>query len=133
MTASRATVGAFVMGAVLVALLVAVLALREFAGAAVAGLAVGAGVGGLNLVVGSWLLSWALKNRPKAALKVSLGGFFVRLALLLVLTWVFWTVPGVDAVTFAISFVIFFFLFLVVEIVIIGRASRRTAEAGASE
>ena len=43
---------------------------------------------------------------------IDLGGFFVRLVVLLVLTYVFWITPGIDAITFAISFVIFFFLFL---------------------
>jgi hypothetical protein len=136
MTASRTKVGALrllviVMGLLTVAALVAIVALRGLEGPVLAGLAIGAGLGGLNLAVGGFLLSWALRRRPKAALAVSLGGFFVRLGLLLGLTYAFWSVPSVDAVTFAIGFVVFFFLFLVVEIGIVGRASKRAANAGA--
>lgn len=136
MTASQPRTGALrllviVMGILTVGALAAVVAFRGLEGPVLVGLAIGAGLGGLNLAVGGFLLSWALRRRPKAALAVSLGGFFVRLGLLLGLTHAFWGVSSVDAVTFALAFVVFFFLFLVVEIRIVGRASKRAANAGA--
>jgi hypothetical protein len=133
MTASRALIGVALMGALSVAALGILVVARGLSGPTLAGLGIGAGLGGANLALGGWLLSWTLRRKPSAALAVSLGGFFFRLGILLVLTYVFWGNPGVDAVTFAVSFVVFFFLFLVVEIAIVSRAARRPDGAGASE
>jgi hypothetical protein len=121
------------MGLFTVAALVAVVVYRGLDGAVLVGLGLGAGLGAVNLAAGGFLLSWTLRRRPKWALAVSLGGFFVRLGLLLGLTYAFWAPEWVDAVTFAIGFVVFFFLFLVVEIGIVGRVSKTQAKAGASE
>jgi len=134
-TSSRVLVGVLMMGFMTVAALVGVLLYRGIDGPSLAGLGIGAGLGFVNLAGSGLLLFWALKRRPKSALTISLGGFFVRLGLLLGLTYWFWDVESVDAITFAISFVIFFFLFLVVEIGIVGRASKtskRPAGTGAT-
>ncbi len=131
-TSSRALMGVLGMGLLTIGALVGTLAVRGIDGPSLAGLAVGAGLGFLNLAVGGLLLYWTLKRRPKSALIVSLVGFFVRLGLLLGLTYYFWYIDSVDAVTFAISFVIFFFLFLVVEIGIVGRASKGPVGTGAT-
>lgn len=131
-TSSRVLVGVLMMGFMTIAALVGVLLYRGIDGPSLAGLGIGAGLGFVNLAGGGLLLFWALRRRPKSALTVSLGGFFVRLGLLLGLTYYFWNVESVDAVTFAISFVIFFFLFLVVEIGIVSRASKRPAGTGAT-
>ena len=73
-----------------------------------------------------------MRRRPTAALAVSLGGFFLRLVILLGLTYWFWDMPSVSAITFAISFVVFFFLFLFVEVGIVSRASKGSAGSGAT-
>jgi hypothetical protein len=132
MTMSRVVVGALVMGLLTAAALVAVVLKWGTTGPVLAGLGIGAGLGGINLVVSGWLLSWAMRRRPKAALAVSLGGFFLRLVILMGLTYWFWDMPSVEAVTFAISFVIFFFLFLFVEVGIVSRASKGSAGSGAT-
>jgi hypothetical protein len=132
MTMSRIVVGAGLMGGLTVAALVAVVLTLGPTGPVFAGLGIGAGLGGLNLALGGWLLSWTMRRKPKAALAVSLGGFFVRLVILLGLMYWFWHVPSVDAITFAISFVVFFFLFLFVEVGIVSRASKGSAGSGAT-
>ncbi len=120
------------MGLATVAALVAVVLYLGPTGPVFAGLGIGAGLGGFNLVVGGWLLSWTLRYRPKATIAVTMGGFFLRLGLLLGLTYWFWEVPSVNAITFAVSFVVFFFLFLFVEVGIVSRASKGTAGSGAT-
>ena len=132
-TSSRALAGALLMGAMTIAALLAVVIFRGLEGPALAGLGIGAGLGAVNLALGGGLLWWTLKRRPKAALIVSLVGFFARLGILLGLTYWFWSVPEVDAITFAVSFVVFFFLFLVVEIGIVSRASKGPAGTGATQ
>jgi hypothetical protein len=131
-TSSRALVLAGMMGALLVVALVVVLLVRGLDGPALAGLGIGGALGAVNLAAGGLLLAFTLRRRPKAALAVSLGGFFVRLGVLLGLTYGFSTVEAVDEITFAVSFVVFFFLFLVVEIGIVSRASKRPAGTGAT-
>lgn len=132
-TSSRALAGALLMGLMTIAALVGLLLYRGLEGPTLAGLGIGGGLGAVNLAVGGSFLWWTLKRHPKAALIVSLGGFFARLGILLGLTYWFWSVPEVDAITFAVSFVVFFFLFLVVEIGIVSRASKGPAGTGATQ
>jgi hypothetical protein len=113
----------------------AVLIGRELSGPSMNGLLIGAGLGGLNLLVEAFALLWALAKRPTATLKLSLGGFFFRLVLVSVLIVVFHGVESVDAVTFGLTYVASFFLFLGLQIWIISRVLARSGSSkkGASE
>ncbi len=126
----RATIMLGLMSALLLGLLVLVVIGRGGSSASLWGVGWGAIVGGVNIALGGWLLAWTLKNRPQKAIQVSVGGFFVRLVALLGLTYAFWKMDGVDEMSFAVSFVIFFFAFLFVEIALLERASKRTKNAG---
>jgi hypothetical protein len=92
------------------------------------GLLTGAGLGGLYLTLESFSLSWALRKKPAAAVRIALGGFLLRLVTVTVLTVAFSRTRSVDAVTFALSFVASFFVFLIVLVWIVGRIGRN-AEA----
>jgi hypothetical protein len=124
MTAKAASVGT--VSLLLLALLgVAVMLIAKGSSAPVAtGVCIGAGLGGLNLLIEALSLSYALRRRPSATLAVSLGGFLVRLALVSALTVVFAKSTRVSAVAFALTYVTTFLAFLVVQIWAISRVSR---------
>jgi hypothetical protein len=126
MTAKAASVGTVAL--LLLALLgVAVMLIAKGSSAPVAiGVCVGAGLGGLNLLIESLSLGYTLRRRPSATLAVSLGGFIVRLVLVSVLTVVFAKSTRVSAVAFALTYVTTFLAFLVVQIWAISRISRGT-------
>ena len=126
----RSTIMLGTMSLVLLVLLALVVVGRGATAASYWGVAWGAIVGGLNIAVSGWLLARTLRRRPERAILVSVGGFFVRLVVLLGLTFAFWKTDGVDEMSFAVSFVIFFFAFLFVEIALLERVSRRSKGAG---
>jgi hypothetical protein len=91
-------------------------------GPGLAGVAVGAGLGLLNLGVGAWITTRALERGMKSALGTLLGGFLVRLVLVAVLVVVFHRTEAVDEVAFALTFLMFFFGYLALEVVLVERA-----------
>lgn len=127
---TRAKITLTVLLVVMLGLLVLVVLGRGATPAAYWGVGWGAIAGGLNIAVAGWLLARTLRRRPELAVRVSVGGFFVRMLLLLGLTFAFWKTDGVDEMSFAVSFMIFFFAFLFVEIVLLDRVSRRSKGAG---
>jgi cytosine/uracil/thiamine/allantoin permease len=99
------------------------------------GLLVGAGLGGVNLLVESLSLSWALRNKPSATLAVSLFGFFLRLVIVSALIIWFARTKSVSAVAFALAYMASFFVFLALQIWVVSRVqgSARTPAKGAAE
>lgn len=107
---------------IVVLLGVACLYFVKFDDAGLAGAAVGAGLGLLNLVVGYFLTARALKRSMKSAMGMLVGGFFGRLILVVGLLLVFHKTDAVDGVAFALVFMLFFFVYLALEIVLVERA-----------
>ena len=130
MTARKAAVGSVVL--LLLALLGtgAVLIMEGANEPAVTGALVGVGLGGLGLCIESFGLSWALRNKPSWALGVSLGGFFLRLVLVVALTLVFDGVESVSAVTFALTYVASFLAFVGIQVWVVNRVMNRGTAAG---
>lgn len=116
-TAGLAAVGGFI-----VLLVAASAAFIDLDAEGLRGTAIGAGLGILNLVVGYFLTRRALRQGMKSALRTLLTGFFVRLVLIVGLTLVFQRVGSVDAVAFALTFMVFFFLYLGVEVLLVERS-----------
>jgi len=112
MTARKAVIGTGVL--LLLALLGAAGALiaKGASKPVLTGLLLGVGLGGLNLAVESFSMSWAFRRKPAAILAVSLGGFLVRLVLVCGLTIWFAGLASVDAVTFALTYVATFLAFI---------------------
>ena len=130
MTARKAAVGILLL--LLLALIGAgmVLISQGADEPAVTGALVGVGLGGLGLCIESLGLAWALRNKPTWALGVSLGGFFVRLVLVVSLTLVFDGVPSVSAVTFALTYVASFLAFVGIQVWVVSRVMSPGKSAG---
>ena len=123
MTRTSAT-GIALVAAMTLMLAVAMVAFVTFDSAGIVGLAVGAGIGLLNLAVGTWFTRRALGRGMKDAMAVMMGGFLVRLLLVVSLLMLFNKVDAVNEVAFALSFMVFFFVYLALEIALVDRSLR---------
>ena len=124
-TAGLAATGGFIL-----LLVAASAAFIDLDAEGLAGTAIGAGLGILNLVVGYLVTRRALRRGMKSAMRTLLGGFFLRLVTVVGLTMVFQRTAAVDPVAFALTFMVFFFVYLGVEVVLVERSlngTRRTA------
>ncbi len=111
---------ALVAGMVLLLAAAAVLFI-DFDRAGRNGALAGAGLGGLNLGVGYWITRRSLKRGMKSAMATLLGGFFLRLVLVVVLVLVFHKTEAVSEVAFALVFMVFFFAYVALEVVLVER------------
>jgi hypothetical protein len=124
------TVGILVLGAVLVLVVVTFLREMTLDRPTVVGVLCGAGLGALNIVLGYAATSRALRRGTAAALRTVLGGFFVRLVTLVALLFWFHSQDWVNEIAFALSFMVFFLVFLAIEVRMVQRSlngSRRPA------
>ena len=133
MTARKAAAGMVVL--ILLALIGTgvVLIGQKGSDATLTGALVGVGLGGLSLFVESLSLTWALRQKPTWTLGISLGGFFVRLVLVVVLTLVFDGIESVSAVTFALTYVVSFLAFVGIQVWAVSRMMAKTAAARAGQ
>ena len=131
MTARKAAAGLVVL--ILLALIGIGLVLIGQGGddATLTGALVGVGLGGLSLLIESVSLTWSLRQKPSWTLGISLGGFFVRLVLVVVLTLVFDGIESVSAVTFALTYVVSFLAFVGVQVWAVSRMMDRASRARA--
>jgi hypothetical protein len=82
----------------------------------------GAGLGILNLAVGYWLTRRALRRGGmKSAMTTLLGGFLVRLVVLVGLAFLFHAIEGISEVAFALVFMVFFFVYVAIEVLLVER------------
>ena len=127
MTARKAAAGMVVL--ILLALIGTgvVLIGQKGSDATLTGALVGVGLGGLSLFVESLSLTWALRQKPTWTLGISLGGFFVRLVLVVVLTLVFDGIESVSAVTFALTYVVSFLAFVGIQVWAVSRMMAKSA------
>ena len=117
-----ANAGLAMTAAFVVLLVVALLVLVDFDRAGLFGIGIGAGLGIANLVLGSWVTLRALKRGLKSAMRILLGGFFLRLLAVTALILAFQRTAAVDVVAFALTFMVFFFLYLGVEVFLVERS-----------
>lgn len=95
----------------------------------VRGAAVGAGLGLVNLAVGYLLTRRALRNGMKSAMATLAGGFAARLFALVFLMLVFRRTGSVDPGAFAITFMVFFFAYVGLELLLVERSAATARRA----
>lgn len=91
----------------------------------VAGAVIGAGLGVVNLVVGSVLTRRVLHKGINAVMTNIAGGFGLRLLLLVVAYLLFNATTAVSAASFGLTFVAFVFVYLAVEIFMVQQSRTR--------
>jgi hypothetical protein len=124
-----ASQGLVLVGAFIGLLVVAALALIEPDGDGARGAAVGAGLGLLNLGVGYLVTRRSLRHGMKSAMATLAGGFIARLFVVASLMLLFRRTEAIDPAAFALTFMVFFFAYLGLEMVLVERSTARTTEA----
>ena len=104
--------------------------LIEFDRAGLIGAGIGLALGLLNLVVGYRMTLRAVNLGLNPALRIMLGGFFVRLLVLGGLTLAFQRTEAIDEVAFALVFLLFFFVLLAIEIVVVEKTLQGRSREG---
>ncbi len=117
-----ATPGLILAGVAVVVLMIVVFASVERDKEGVLGGAIGTGVGLLNLVVGYVVMRWALRRDMKTALRTLVGGFAARLVVVAGLMVVFQRTGAADPGAFGLTFLVFFFVHLGVEVFLVERS-----------
>lgn len=125
-----ATQGLVMVGGFIGLLVVATVAFVDLDREGVRGTAIGAGLGLLNLAVGYVVTRRTLRHGMKSAMATLAGGFLVRLFVVVGLMLLFRRTGSVDPAAFALTFLVFFFVYLGVEMLLVERSvgsKRRTA------
>lgn len=91
-----------------------------------AGVGIGAALGLVNLAVGGLITRRSLRHGMRSALTTLLGGFGARAFLLVALFLIFQHTKAVDPAAFALTFIVFFFVYLGVELLMVERHRSRT-------
>jgi hypothetical protein len=124
------TQGLIMVGGFVGLLVMAAVAFVDLDGDGLRGTLIGAGLGLVNLVVGSVLTRRTLRQGMKSAMNTLLGGFIVRFLVVVGLMLFFRRTGSVDPAAFALTFLVFFFVYLGVEMLLVERSvggTRRTA------
>ena len=95
------------------------------------GAGVGAALGLLNLGLGYLVTSRSLRHGMKSAMATLAGGFIARLFVVAGLMLLFRRTGSVDPAAFALTFLVFFFLYLGLEMILVERSLARGREATA--
>jgi hypothetical protein len=117
-----ATQGLVMIGAFVALLVVAAAAFVKFDGHGLLGTAVGAGLGLVNLAVGLLATRRALRLKMNSAVATVAGGFILRLFAVVVLMVIFQRTEAVDPAAFALTFLVFFFVYLGFELLMVERS-----------
>lgn len=118
-----ATQGLAMIGGFIVLLVVVAATFVRLDAAGVRGVAIGAGLGVLNLAVGSLLARRSLRRGMKSATATLITGFSARLIALVALILVFERTHSVDPAAFGLTFLVFFFVYVGVEMLMVERLS----------
>jgi len=121
------------VGAFVGLLVVAALAFVEPDGDGARGAAVGAGLGLLNLAVGYLVTKRSLRHGMKSAMATLVGGFLARLFVVAGLMLLFRRTDAIDPAAFALTFMVFFFAYLGLEMILVERSTARSSRATARE
>lgn len=116
-------------GGFVVLLVVASVAFIKLDAGGLRGTLCGAGLGLLNLLVGWLVTRRALRKGMKSAMATLAGGFFARLLAVVGLMVLFQRTGAADPVAFALTFLVFFFVYLGLEVLLVERTigTRRAA------
>jgi len=117
-----ATQGLIMIGAFVALLVVTAAVFVKFDGHGLLGTAIGAGLGGLNLGLGLLATRRALRLKMNSAVATVAGGFILRLLAVVVLMVIFQRTKAVDPAAFALTFLVFFFVYLGVELLMVERS-----------
>ena len=124
-----ATQGLLMVGAFVAVLVVVSVALIRPDTRGLRGTVVGAALGIVNLVVGYLLTRQSLRHGMKSAMGTLVGGFIARLFVLVVLIVAFQRTGAADPTAFGLTFLIFFFAYLGVEVLLVERSLDRARSA----
>jgi hypothetical protein len=116
------TPGLILAGAFVVLLVVVLLASVELDKEGVRGALIGTGLGLLNLAVGYLVMRRALRQDTKQALMTIVGGMIARLLVLAGLMVLFQRTGAADPAAFAVTFLVFFFVYLGIEVLLVERS-----------
>ncbi len=128
MTRNAAT-AVVMVGAFVVLLVVVSVGFIRLDPPGVRGTVIGAGLGLVNLLVGWLVTRHALRHGMKSAMTTLAGGFLARLFVVVVLILLFRRTGAADPTAFALTFLVFFFAYLGVEVVLVERTLDRTRRA----
>ena len=115
------------IGAFMALLVLAALAFVEPDGDGARGALIGAGLGLVNLAVGYAVTRRSLRQGMKSAMATLAGGFIARLFVVVALMLLFRRTGSVDPAAFALTFLVFFFAYLGVEMILVERSLTRPA------
>jgi hypothetical protein len=87
------------------------------------GAAIGAALGLVNLGAGYLVTRRALRQGLKSAMATFTGGFIIRLLALVFFILLFRRTGSVDPAAFAITFMVFFFAYVGVELLLVERSA----------
>jgi hypothetical protein len=114
--------GLLMVGGFMGLLTLAAVAFVEPNGDGARGAAIGAVLGLLNLAVGYLVTRRSLRYGMKSAMATLTGGFLVRLFVVVALILLFRRTGSVDPAAFALTFLVFFFAYLGVEMILVDRS-----------
>ena len=121
------------VGAFIGLLVVAALAFIDFDGDGARGAAIGAVLGLVNLGVGYLVTKRSLRVGMKSAMATLAGGFLARLFVVASLMLLFRRTESIDPAAFALTFMVFFFAYLGLEMVLVERSTAQSNRARARE
>ena len=124
-----ASQGLMMVGGFIGLLVVVAIAFVKPDGEGALGAAIGAGLGLLNLALGYIVTRRSLQHGMKSAMTTLAGGFIARLLVVVGLMLAFRRTGSVDPAAFAVTFLIFFFVYLGLEMVMVERSLAGTREA----
>jgi len=110
------------VGAFIGLLVIAALVFIEPDGDGARGAAVGAALGFVNLALGYLVTRRSLRQGMKSATATRAGGFLARLFVVVGLMLLFRRTDSIDPAAFALTFMIFFFAYLGLEMVLVERS-----------
>jgi hypothetical protein len=116
-------------GAFIALLVVASAALIELDREGVRGTLIGAGLGVVNLAVGYLVTRRTLRRGMKSAMATLAGGFLARLLVVVGLMVFFQRTGAADPAAFALTFLVFFFVYLGLEVLLVERSLDGTRRA----
>ena len=117
-----ASQGLIMVGGFIGILLVAALTFVKPDQGGARGAAIGAGLGLVNLGVGYLMTRRALRQGMKSAMTTLAGGFIARLVVVVSLMLLFRRTDSIDPAAFALTFLVFFFAYLGVEMILVERS-----------
>ena len=121
------------VGGFIALLVLAALAFVEPTGDGARGAVIGAVLGLVNLGVGYAVTRRSLRHGMKSAMATLAGGFLARLFVVVALMLLLRRTDSVDPAAFALTFLVFFFAYLGVEMILVDRSLTPSSGATARE